>query len=119
MPLDLGPLGPQPPRQRRVAGEVDPLLDADHRGQPELERLLAAAVLPPGPGAGTVPGDLQVLDTGDTGPAQGAGDPDAHLVVTGVARLVAAQHQVVARPAGGAAAPLGHAGRPRGAPPPF
>src|SRR5262249_8629197 len=97
LPLRLGtpglrPLGPPPPPQRRVAGQVDPLLDADHRGQPELERLLAAAVLSPGPGTGPGLGlgDLQVLDAGDTRPAQGAGHPETHLIVAGVGRLVAA-----------------------------
>jgi len=76
--LDGGPFGPQPSWQGWVAGKVDAFLDRDHRGQTELERLLAAAVLPPGPRP--VPGDLQVLDP----VAQGQPSPWAphpHLVV--------------------------------------
>ena len=91
--FDRRALGPQPARQGRVAGQVDALLDGDHGRQGQRIGLLDAAVLPPGHHA--VVGYRQVLDPGGDRPAELVRQPDADLVVAGVGRLVAEQHQVV------------------------
>ena len=91
--LDRRLLGPHPPRQRGVAGKVDPLFDRDHGRQPELEQLVPAPELPSCPEGRLL--DLEVLDARGTRPPEGVGDADADLVVAGVGRLVAEQDEVV------------------------
>ena len=96
MLLDRRPLGPQPARQRRVARQVDALLDGDHRGQRRTRRPPRARGTP-GRARDRPVADLDsCLIPVDAGPAERVRHPDAHLVVAGVGRLVAEQQQVVA-----------------------
>ena len=79
---EIRALGAQPPGQRRVARQVDPLLDADHGGQRHVEDLLGAAVLAAGqhPGSAAVlaPGHLEPLDPGHAGQPELVRHPHRH-----------------------------------------
>ena len=89
---DLRLLGLQASGQRRIAGEVDPFLDRDHRRQRQPVDLEAGSGLAAGGDCSIA--DLEAFDSADDRTTKCVGHPYPDLIAAGVGRLVPEQDQV-------------------------